>query len=140
MATMSTTFTASGSFTLTDENGVVVFTFSPSFESGSNTTANVLYTGEQLAVTGGSEIALGDAQLNDDRVYVFVKNVDNDYQIALNASESESSSKDLADIKATECVFLPMELNGDGSGSSIKLISTTSAQKAQYLICDALDN
>jgi len=58
MATMLTTFTASGSFTLTDENGTTIFSYSPSFTSSSNTTSQVLYTGEHLAQTGGSELAL----------------------------------------------------------------------------------
>ena len=52
MATMSTTFTASGSFTLTDSDGVVVFSYSPSFTSSSNIASTVLYAGEHLAGTG----------------------------------------------------------------------------------------
>ena len=138
MATMSTTFTASGSFTLTDENGVVVFTYSPSFTSTSNTTAQALYTGEHLAQSGGSELALAD--VNDDRVYVFIKNVDTDYPVEVEASESEGSALEMADLKPGECFFTPMELNSDASGSSIQVTAATADQKVQYLICDAIDN
>jgi hypothetical protein len=138
MATMSTTFTASGSFTLTDENGVVVFTYSPSFTSTSNTTAQALYTGEHLAQTGASELALAD--VNDDRVYVFIKNVDTDYPVEVEASAAESSALEMADLKPGECFFTPMELNSDGTGSSIQVTASTADQKVQYLICDAIDN
>ena len=132
MATMSTTFTASGSFTLTDENGVVVFTYSPSFSSASNTTAQALYTGEHLAQTGASELALAD--VNDDRVYVFIKNVDTDYPVEVEANAAESSALEMADLKPGECFFTPMELNSDGSGSSIQVTASTADQKVQYLI------
>ncbi len=138
MATMSTTFTASGSFTLTDENGVVVFTYSPSFTSTSNTTAQALYTGEHLAQTGASELALAD--VNDDRVYVFIKNVDTDYPVEVEASAAESSALEMADLKPGECFFTPMELNSDGTGSSIQVTASTADQTVQYLICDAIDN
>ena len=138
MATMHTTFTASGSFTLTDENGVNIFSYSPSFTTLPNTSAKALYTGEHLAATGGSEIAL--AEVNDDRVYAFVKNVDNDYAVEIEASASESSAKEMADLKPGECFFSPMELNGDGAGSSLKVTSVTAAQKVQYLLCGAIDN
>ena len=37
-------------------------------------------------------------------------------------------------------MFAPMELNGDGSGSSIKVTAATADQKIQYLIYDASDN
>jgi len=138
MATMSTTFTASGSFTLTDENGVVVFTYSPSFTSTSNTAAQALYTGEHLAQTGTSELALTD--VNDDRVYVFIKNVDTDYPVEVEANAAESSALEMADIKPGEWFFTPMELNSDASGSSIQVTAATADQKVQYLICDAIDN
>ena len=36
MAIQTTTFTASGNFTLTDSQGTVVFTYSPTFTSVSN--------------------------------------------------------------------------------------------------------
>ena len=141
MATMSTTFTASGTFTLTDENGVVIFTYSPSFTSESNTTAKVLYAGEHLAGTGadpGNELALLDC--NDDRVYLFVKNVDTDYNVQVEYDESESTAKEVADLNPGEFMFAPAELNGDGTGDSITVTAETAAQKVQYLICDAITN
>ena len=141
MATMSTTFTASGTFTLTDENGTIVFTFSPSFTSESNTTGKVLYAGEHLAGTGadpGSELAL--LEVNDDRVYLFVKNVDTDYNVQVEYDESESTAKEVADLNPGEFMFAPAELNGDGTGDSITVTAETAAQKVQYLICDAITN
>ena len=138
MALMSTTFTASGSFTLTDENGVVVFTYSPSFTSASNPEALVLYAGEHLAGTSASEIALGE--VNDDRVYTFIKHVDTDHAVQIDPTEQEGTSKEVADLKPGEFFFSPMELNSDGSGSSIKVGNGTTAQKIQYLICPAIDN
>ena len=82
MASMHTTFTASGTFTLTDENGVVVFTYSPSFKSTTNTTAHALYTGEHLVQTGNSQLECG-SDLNVDRVYSFLKHVDTDLAITV---------------------------------------------------------
>ena len=140
MATQTTTVSVSGSFSLVDSEGVTVFTYSPSFTSSSNTTSQCLYTGEHLAQTGGSELALAD--VNDDRVFAFIKNVDTDYAVEVEASESESSALECADLKPGEFFFAPMELNGDSSGSSIKVTADSSGadQKVQYLICDALDN
>jgi len=141
MATMSTTFTASGTFTLTDEVGTVVFTFSPSFTSEANTTGNALYGGEHLAGTGadpGTELAL--LTVNDDRCYLFVKNVDTDYNVQVEYDESESTGLEVADLNPGEFFFAPAELNGDGTGDSITVTAETAAQKVQYLICDAKDN
>ena len=141
MATMSTTFTASGTFSLTDENGVSIFSYSPSFTSESNTAAQALYAGEHLAGTGadpGTELAL--LTVNDDRVYLFVKNVDTDYNVQVEYDEAESTSKEVADLNPGEFFFAPAELNGDGTGDSITVTAETAAQKVQYLICDAIDN
>ena len=138
MATQTTTVAVSGSFTLVDSEGVTVFTYSPSFSSSSNTTSHCLYTGEHLAQTGGSELALAD--VNDDRLFVFIKNVDTDYPVEVEASLSESSALECADLKPGEFFFAPMELNGDSSGDSVKVTAATADQKVQYLICDALDN
>jgi hypothetical protein len=138
MATMATTFTASGSFTLTDENGVVIFTYSPSFTSVSNTAAKTLYAGEHLAGTSVSELALLEA--NDDRVYLFVKNVDTDYNVEVEYNEAEGTAKEVADLNPGEFFFAPAELNGDGTGDSITVKATTAPQKVQYLICDAINN
>ena len=130
MATMHTTFTASGTFTLTDENGVVVFTYSPSFTSTSNTTAHALYTGEHLAQTGASELALAD--VNDDRVYVFIKNVDTDYPVAV-----KPDGDVIADLKPTEFMFAPVHIDGAADASTnLDVDATTAAQKVQFLLCD----
>lgn len=144
MATQTTTVAVSGSFTLVDSEGVTVFSYSPSFTSASNTTSQCLYTGEHLAQTGGSELALAD--VNDDRLFVFIKNVDTDYAVEVEASLSEGggspSALECADLKPGEFFFAPMELNGDGAGDSVKVTADSSGadQKIQYLICDALDN
>ena len=138
MATQSTSFTASGTFSLTDANGVTVFSYSPSFTSLSNTASLVMSAGEHLAGTTASEIAL--AEHNDDRVYCFVKHVDTDHAVEVSPSAQESSSKECADLKPGEFFFAPMELNSDDTGTSITVGNGTSAQKIQYLLCDAIDN
>ena len=138
MATQSTTFTASGTFSLTDANGVVVFSYSPSFTSQANVASLALSTGEHLAGTTASEIALPEH--NDDRVYCFVKHVDTDHAVEVKASEQESTSKECADLKPGEFFFAPMELNSDGAGDSITVGNGDSAQKVQFLLCDAIDN
>ena len=138
MATQSTTFTASGSFSLTDANGVTVFSYSPSFSSTANTGSLVLSAGEHLAGTTASEIAL--AEHNDDRIYAFIKHVDSDHSVEVSPSAQESTSKECADLKPGEFFFAPMELNSDGTGTSITVGAGTSAQKIQFLLCDAIDN
>ena len=138
MSTMSTSFTASGSFSLTDANGVVVFSYSPSFTSLSNVGSLVLSTGEHLAGTTASEIALPEH--NDDRVYCFVKHVDTDHSVEVSPAAQEGTSKECADLKPGEFFFAPMELNSDGTGTSITVGNGDSAQKIQYLLCDAIDN
>ena len=138
MSTMSTTFTASGSFSLVDSEGVTVFSYNPSFTSSSNTATQALYAGEHLAGTSASEIALAD--VNDARAFAFVKNVDTDHSVKVIPSEQESSSKEIADLNPGECMFAPMELDSDGTGASIKVGGGTTAQKVQYLFCDAISN
>tara|TARA_R110000824_G_scaffold290832_1_gene479290 strand:+ start:1417 stop:1833 length:417 start_codon:yes stop_codon:yes gene_type:complete len=138
MAIQSTTFTASGSFSLTDANGVTVFSYSPSFTSLSNVGSLVLSTGEHLAGTTASEIALPEH--NDDRVYCFVKHVDTDHSVEVSPAAQEGTSKECADLKPGEFFFAPMELNSDGTGTSITVGNGDSAQKIQYLLCDAIDN
>jgi len=138
MASMHTTFTASGTFSLTDANGTTIFSYSPSFSTVPNTGSQVLYSGEHLAQTGGSELALTDT--NDDRAYLFVKNVDTDYSVELDLTEQEGTSKEIADIKPGEFFFAPVELNSDDTGTSIKVTAATADQKVQYLIVDAIDN
>ena len=135
---MSTSFTASGSFSLTDANGVVVFSYSPAFTSLANTGTLALVAGEHLAGTTASEIALPEH--NDDRVYAFIKHIDTDHAIEVSPSAQEGTSKECADLKPGEFFFAPMELNSDGAGASITVGNGTSAQKIQYLLCDAIDN
>jgi len=137
MASMHTTFTASGTFTLTDENGVVVFSYSPSFTSATNTTAHALYTGEHLVQTGNSQLECG-SDLNVDRVYAFLKHVDTDY--AITVIPDSGQNVEISHIKPGEFFFAPVDLNADGSGTSLRVTAATADQKLQYLICDALDN
>ena len=138
MAVQTTTFTASGSFSLTDSNGVTVFSYNPSFTSASNAASLVLSTGEHLAGTTASEIALPEH--NDDRVYCFVKHVDSDHAVEVSPAAQEGTSKECADLKPGEFFFAPMELNSDDTGTSITVGNGTSAQKIQFLLCDAIDN
>lgn len=138
MASMHTTFTASGTFSLTDANGITIFSYTPSFTTVPNTSSQVLYSGEHLAQTGGSELALVDT--NDDRAYLFIKNVDTDYSVELDLTEQEGTSKEIADIKPGEFFFAPVELNSDDTGTKITVTAATADQKVQYLITDAIDN
>ena len=138
MAIQSTTFTASGSFSLVDSSGVTVFSYSPSFTSQSNTASLVISSGEHLAGTTASEIALPEH--NDDRVYAFIKHVDTDHSVEVEPAAQESTSKQCADLKPGEFFFSPMELDSDGTGTSITVGNGTSAQKIQFLLCDAIDN
>ena len=153
MAIMSTTFTASGSFSLTDENGVTVFSYSPSFTSVSNPAALSITTGEILAGTTAQDILPGGTAVdgsgtgdgisaNHDRLYTFIKNVDTDHAIEVSpAGQEAGASKECADLKPGEFFFAPMELNSDGNtDTSLTVGNGTTAQKAQYLLCDAIDN
>ena len=113
MATMSTTITASGSFSLTDSNGVIIFTYSPSFTTTSNTSGAVISTGEILT-NGTSDTTINLARHNKDRIFTFIKNVDTDYSVAVKPDGDSSANLDIA--------------------------ATTAAQKVQFLLCDGLDN
>tara|TARA_R100000963_G_scaffold31530_1_gene22927 strand:+ start:266 stop:712 length:447 start_codon:yes stop_codon:yes gene_type:complete len=148
MSTMSTSFTASGTFSLTDANGVVVFSYSPSFTSLANTATMSLYAGEHLAGATATDILIGgeDAAAvnaaNHDRLYTFIKNVDTDYAIEVSpAGQEDGSSKECADLKPGEFFFAPMELNSDtNTTTSLTVGAGTAAQKVQFLLCDAIDN
>ena len=137
MATMSTTFTASGSFSLTDSEGITVFSYSPSFTSTSNTSAHALYTGEHLVQTGNSQLECG-SDLNVDRIYAFLKHVDTDY--AITVIPDSGQNVEVCHLKPGECFFAPLDLNADSSGTSLRVTAATADQKLQYLICDAIDN
>lgn len=136
MSTMSSSVTATGSFTLTDDEGTVIFNFSPSFTSTPQTAGQVIYTGEHLAQTGASQLALGD--INVDRVYTFIKNVDTDYAVAIIPDSGQNVG--IADLKPGECFFSPVDLNADSSGTGLQATAATADQNIQYLLCDALDN
>ena len=137
MASMHTTFTASGTFTLTDENGVNIFSYTPSHSTTTNTTAKTLYTGEHLVQTGNSQLECG-SDLNVDRIYAFLKHVDTDY--AITVIPDSGQNVEISHIKPGEFFFAPVDLNADGSGTSLRVTAATADQKLQYLICDALDN
>ena len=137
MASMHTTYTASGTFTLTDENGVVVFTYSPSFTSVTNTSAHALYTGEHLVQTGNSQLECG-SDINVDRVYAFLKHVDTDY--AITVLPDSGQDVEISHLKPGEFFFAPVDLNADGSGTSLRATAATADQKLQYLIVDAVSN
>ena len=135
MATQSLTVTASGSFTLTDADGNLVFTYSPSFTTASEVTdSNHIHTGEMLT-NGTAATVINSLQNNKDLIYVFVKNVDTDYPVAVQAD-----GDDIADLAPGHCFFSPVHVDGAGDGSNdLGLVATTAAQKCQYLICDGKD-
>ena len=137
MATMHPTYTASGSFSLTDSEGTVLFSYSPSFTSASNTTAHALYTGEHLVQTGNSQLECG-SDINVDRVYAFLKHVDTDY--AITVIPDSGQNVEISHLKPGEFFFAPVDLNADDSGTSLRVTAATADQKLQYLICDAIDN
>ena len=134
---MHTTYTASGSFSLTDSEGTVIFSYSPSFTSASNTTAHALYTGEHLVQTGNSQLECG-SDINVDRVYAFLKHVDTDY--AITVIPDSGQNVEISHLKPGEFFFAPVDLNADDSGTSLRVTAATADQKLQYLICDAIDN
>jgi len=148
MAVQTTTFSASGSFSLTDGNGVTVFSYSPSFTSASNALSLSITTGEVLAGTTAQDILIGgeDAAAvgvaNHDRLYTFIKNVDSNDSIQVSpAGQEDGSSLECADLKPGEFFFAPMELNSDtNTTTSLTVGAGASAQKVQYLLCDAIDN
>ena len=135
MATQSFSVTASGSFTLTDEAGAVVFTYSPSFTSATEVTdSNHMHTGEILT-NGTSDTTVNAALNNKDCIYTFIKNVDTDYAIDVKADGDT-----IADLNPGECFFSPVHIDGAGDASNDLLVaSATAAQKVQYLICDGKD-
>ena len=135
MATMSTTITASGSFWLTDSNGGIIFTYSPSFTTTSNTSGAVISTGEILT-NGTSDTTINLARHNKDRIFTFIKNVDTDYSVAV-----KPDGDVIADLKPGECFFSPVDIDGAGdSSANLDIAATTAAQKVQFLLCDWLDN
>ena len=137
MSIMTTTFSASASFSLTDASGVTLFSYSPSFTSARNTSAHCLYAGEHLAQTGNSQLECG-SDLNVNRIYAFIKNVDTDY--AVTVLPDSGQDVEISHLKPGEFVFAPMDLNADNSGTSLRVTAATADQKVQYLIVDAITN
>lgn len=132
---MSTTITAAGSFSLTDSNGVVIFTYSPSFTTTTNTSGAVISTGEILT-NGTSDTTINLARHNKDRIFTFIKNVDTNYSVAV-----KPDGDVIANLKPGECFFSPVDIDGAGdSSANLDIAATTAAQKVQYLLCDGLDN
>tara|TARA_R110002020_G_scaffold233158_1_gene444908 strand:- start:548 stop:973 length:426 start_codon:yes stop_codon:yes gene_type:complete len=134
MATQSLSITASGSFSLVDSEGVTVFSFSPSFTTAAEVTDSTqMHTGEILA--GTSATTINTAHNNKDLIYTFVKNVDTDYVVTVQAD-----GDDIADLAPGHCFFSPVHIDGAGDASNnLDLDAATAAQKCQYLICDGKD-
>ena len=78
MATQATSVSVSGNFTLTDSTGSVVFTFSPSFTTLSDTTSGAISTGEILT-DGTSDTLINLPKHHKDLIFTFIKNVDTNY-------------------------------------------------------------
>ena len=135
MATQTLTVTASGSFSLTDEDGASVFTFSPSFTTATEITdSNHMHTGEILT-NGTSATTLNAALNNKDCVYTFVKHVDTDYAVTV-----QPDGDVIATLNPGECMFSPVHVDGAGDDSNnLDVAAATAAQKIQYLICDGKD-
>lgn len=133
MATQSTSVSVNATFTLTDQNGTVVFTFSPSFASTSNTSSQAITAGQVLA--GTSDDTINIALHNKDRIFALIKNVDTDYAISV-----KPDGDIIADLKPGEGMFAPIDIDGAGDSSvNLDLDAATAAQKAEFVLCDALD-
>ena len=131
MATQSTSVNVSASFSLTDSNGNLVFSFSPSFTTTSDTTSAVISGGELLC-DGTSDTQINLDRHHKDALFTFIKNVDTDYPVAVKADGDV-----IADLKPGEFMFSPVHIDGAGDASNDLVVdSTTAAQKVQYLLCD----
>ena len=135
MAIMSTTFTASGSFSLTDSDGNSVFSYSPSFTTATEVTdSNHMHTGEILT-NGTSDTTINAALNHKDCIYTFIKNVDTDYVVTV-----IPDGDIIAHLNPGECMFSPVHIDGAGDASNnLDVQAATAAQKVQYLICDGKD-
>ena len=131
MATQSTSVNVSASFSLTDSNGNLVFSFSPSFTTTSDTTSAVISGGELLC-DGTSDTQINLDRHHKDALFTFIKNVDTDYPVAVKADGDV-----IANLKPGEFMFSPVHIDGAGDASNDLVVdSTTAAQKVQYLLCD----
>tara|TARA_Y100001938_G_scaffold137592_1_gene201978 strand:+ start:52 stop:480 length:429 start_codon:yes stop_codon:yes gene_type:complete len=135
MATQSLSVTISGSMTLTDAEGNLVCTFSPSFTTDSTTVDSALISTGEILTNGTSDTTINLASHNKDRLYAFIKNVDSDYPVAV-----KPDGDVIADLKPGECMVSPLNLDGAANNSAnLDVAATTAAQKVQYLLCDGAD-
>jgi hypothetical protein len=135
MSTMGTSVTASGSFSLTDETGTVIFSYSPSFTTDRQTANSAIISTGEILTNGTSDTTINLSRHNKDRVFIFVKNVDTDYQVSV-----KPDGDIIATLNSGECFFTPAHIDGAGDGSNnLDIAAATAAQKVQYLICDGLD-
>ena len=135
MATQALTITITGSVTLTDATGTVVFSYSPSYTTPSTTTDSALISTGEILTNGTSDTTINLASHNKDRLYAFIKNVDTDYPIAV-----KPDSDVIANLKPGECMVAPLNLDGAANDSAnLDIAATTAAQKVQYLLCDGAD-
>ena len=131
MATQTTNVTVSASFSLTDSTGNIVFSFSPSFSSATDTTGAAITTGEILT-NGTSDTTINLTRHHKDAIFAFIKNVDGDYPVAV-----KPDGDVIADLKPTEFMFAPVHIDGAADASTnLDVDATTAAQKVQFLLCD----
>ena len=131
MATQTTNVTVSASFSLTDSTGNIVFSFSPSFSSATDTTGAAITTGEILT-NGTSDTTINLARHHKDAIFAFIKNVDGDYPVAV-----KPDGDVIADLNPTEFMFAPVHIDGAADASTnLDVDATTAAQKVQFLLCD----
>ena len=134
METQTTSISVTGSFTLTDSSGNIVFTFAPSFTTDTTTAGAVISTGEVLT-DGTSDTTINLARHHKDALFAFVKNVDTDYPVAV-----KPDGDVIANLKPGEFMFSPIHIDGAGDASNnLDLAATTAAQKVQFLLCDGPD-
>ena len=72
---------------------------------------------------------------NKDRIFALIKKVDTDYAISV-----KPDGDIIADLKPGEGMFAPIDIDGAGdSSANLDLDAATAAQKAEFVLCDALD-
>ena len=135
MATQTLSVTVSGSLTLTDSDGNQVLSFSPSFTTASTTVDSALISTGEILTNGTSDTTINLASHSKDHIYTFIKNVDTDYPVAV-----KPDGDVIADLKPGEGMFAPIDIDGAGDDSAnLDLDAATAAQKAEFVLCDALD-
>lgn len=135
MATQSSSVSVSGTFTLTDAAGSVIFTFSPSFTTTATTSDTAVISTGELLCNGTSDTQINLARHHKDLLFTFIKNVDTDYVVAVKADGDV-----IADLHPREFMFSPVHIDGAADASNDLVVdSTTAAQKVQFLLCDGPD-